>query len=66
MQCGASELGQITDELAKAERVYEVACERFGDEAPEAQAALKAMEKVKENLLKFLERRPELRGKALF
>lgn len=59
-------LAQISDQFVKAEEEYAAAYERYGGDSPEARAALEGMEKVKGNLLKFLERHPELKRKSLF
>lgn len=49
----ARKLEQLRDETVKAEEAYEQACEQFGDESPQAQAAAEAFEKVKAGWLKF-------------
>jgi hypothetical protein len=53
-------LVQIRDEVVKAEEAYEVACDQFGQDTPQAQSALGLLEKVKANLVKYMSNHPEL------
>jgi hypothetical protein len=53
-------LEQLREEVGKAEDAYNAACDRYGDDAPQARAAAEAFEKVKANLVKFLISHPEL------
>ncbi len=56
----ARKLTQIRDEVIKAEEAYDTACAQFGQDSPQAQTTLALLEKVKANLLKFLNNHPEL------
>jgi hypothetical protein len=49
----ARKFEQLRDETVKAEEAYEQACNQFGDESPQAQAAAEAFEKVKAGWLKL-------------
>ncbi len=49
----ARKLEQLHEETVRAEEAYEQACNQFGDESPQAQAAGEAFEKVKASWLKF-------------
>ncbi len=57
-------LVQIREAFVKAEEEYEKACAEFGENSPEAEPLLAAWENQKANLLKFLDKRPELRKKV--
>ena len=49
----ARKLEQLREDTVKAEEAYEQACNQFGDESPQVQAAAEAFEKVKAGWLKF-------------
>jgi hypothetical protein len=46
-------LEQLREETIKAEETYDVACEQYGVESPQAEAAAEELEKVKPWLLKL-------------
>ncbi|MBN1890868.1 MAG: hypothetical protein JW850_22930 [Thermoflexales bacterium] len=54
-------LEQIRAEAIKAEEAYEAACDQYGEESPQAKAALDLFEKVKSNLVKYLSSHPEIK-----
>jgi hypothetical protein len=49
----ARKVEQLREETLKAEEAYEQACEQFGDESLQAQAAAETFEKVKAGWLKL-------------
>jgi single-stranded DNA-specific DHH superfamily exonuclease len=60
-QQAARKLEQLNEEVGKAEDAYNAACDQYGDDTPQARAALEAFEKLKAGLVKFLENHPELK-----
>ena len=59
-QQAARKLEQLNEEVGKAEDAYNAACDQYGDDTPQARAALEAFEKLKAGLVKFMESHPEL------
>jgi hypothetical protein len=57
----ARKLEQLREETIKAEEAYDQACEQFGVDSSQAEAASEAFEKVKAGLLKFMANHPESR-----
>ena len=53
-------LEQLREEVGKAEDAYNAACDQYGDDTPQARAALEAFEKLKAGLVKFMESHTEL------
>ena len=54
-------LEQLREEVGKAEDAYNTVYGQYGDDTPQARAALEAFEKLKAGLVKFLESHPDLR-----
>ena len=59
-QQAARKLEQLNEEVGKAEDAYNAACDQYGDDTPQARAALEAFEKLKAGLVKFMESHSEL------